>query len=183
MSEILISNLLAIPCCKSVLCTKKCAGKANADLLNWVEMETEWKTNNTERMNMTSDQYVHITTDRGLDILFSLRNAHITDFFYRSSKIKIILSCLPDTVNLFHQANNTCFLNFVQGPTLWNTVDHLVSAIFLVLIISTYMCSVHSFFSGGHVVVPKTEKENLDVVAIAEQYYKVLKSNSCYIVL
>ena len=26
---------------------------------------------------------------------------------------------------------------------------------------------------GGHVVVPKTEKENLDVVAIAEQYYKV----------
>ena len=67
-SKILISNLLAIPCCKSVLCTKKCAGKANADLLNWVEMETEWKTNNTERMNMTSDQYVHITTDHGLDV-------------------------------------------------------------------------------------------------------------------
>ena len=29
------------------------------------------------------------------------------------------------------------------------------------------------FISGGHVVVPKTEKQNLDVVAIAEQYYKV----------
>ena len=31
------------------------------------------------------------------------------------------------------------------------------------------------FISGGHVVVPKTEKQNLDVVAIAEQYYKVDK--------
>ena len=30
-----------------------------------------------------------------------------------------------------------------------------------------------TFISGGHVVVPKTEKQNLDVVAIAEQYYKV----------
>ena len=145
-------------------------------------METEWKTNNTERMNMTSDQYVHITTDHGLDIFFFFQKCPYHWIFYRSSKIKIILSCLPDTANLFHQANNTCFLNFVQGPTLWNTVDHLVSAIFLVLIISTYMWSVHSF-SGGHVVVPKTEKENLDVVAIAEQYYKVLKSNSCNIVL
>ena len=29
---------------------------------------------------------------------------------------------------------------------------------------------------GGHVVVPKTEKQNLDVVAIAEQYYKVSTS-------
>ena len=26
---------------------------------------------------------------------------------------------------------------------------------------------------GGHIVVPKTEKHNLDVVDIAEQYYKV----------
>ena len=32
-----------------------------------------------------------------------------------------------------------------------------------------------TFISGGHVVVPKTEKQNLDVVAIAEQYYKVDK--------
>ena len=32
-----------------------------------------------------------------------------------------------------------------------------------------------TFISGGHVVVPKTEKQNLDVVAIAEQYYKVEK--------
>ena len=32
---------------------------------------------------------------------------------------------------------------------------------------------VLTLFLGGHVVVPKTEKQNLDVVAIAEQYYKV----------
>ena len=33
---------------------------------------------------------------------------------------------------------------------------------------------------GGHVVVPKTEKENLDVVAIAEQYYKVWAQSVVY---
>ena len=41
-----------------------------------------------------------------------------------------------------------------------------------------------TFTSGGHVVVPKTEKQNLDVVAIAEQYYKVdwknRNSHICY---
>ena len=49
--------------CMENMCAKtfKCAGKANADLLDWVEMESSWKTNNTERMNMTSDQYVPIT--------------------------------------------------------------------------------------------------------------------------
>ena len=40
------------------------------------------------------------------------------------------------------------------------------------LIAKIYSCR-YTLSSGGHVVVPKTEKENLDVVAIAEQYYKV----------
>ena len=61
-------------------------------------------------------------------------------------------------------------------------MDHLVRFLeifFLVLsscvLISRYqyMCLGFIPFLGGHVVVPKTEKQNLDVVAIAEQYYKV----------
>ena len=53
--------------CKSLLIKKECllkkhtlAGKANADLLDWDS--TTWRTNNTELMNMTSDQYVLIFT-------------------------------------------------------------------------------------------------------------------------
>ena len=53
--------------CKSLLIKKErllkihtLAGKANADLLDWDS--TTWRTNNTELMNMTSDQYVLIVT-------------------------------------------------------------------------------------------------------------------------
>ena len=55
-------------------------------------------------------------------------------------------------------------------------MDHLVRIHNSLLDVDVFACyfshKIYSFL-GGHVVVPKTEKQNLDVVAIAEQYYKV----------
>ena len=123
------------------------AGKANADLLDWDS--TTWRTNNTELMNMTSDQYVLIFTKA------------------KNTKIRIstfyIRFCQPLPRSKQYM--------FPELRSRMNALEHCGSLGNSRVV--SFWEKKKTFISGGHVVVPKTEKQNLDVVAIAEQYYKV----------
>ena len=70
------------------------AGKANADLLDWDS--TTWRTNNTELMNMTSDQYVLIFTKA------------------KNKQKYAFLRFTSGSVNHSLEVSSTCFLNFDQ---------------------------------------------------------------------
>ena len=125
------------------------AGKANADLLDWDS--TTWRTNNTELMNMTSDQYVLIFTKaKNTEISISTFHIRFCQPLPRSKQYMF-----PELRSRMNALEHCGSLGNSRVVSFWEKKK--------------------TFISGGHVVVPKTEKQNLDVVAIAEQYYKVEK--------